>query len=134
MEQNNYEQYTAGNEQREPLPTMDYPGYTPVVEQPRPQNYSQVTESANSAFGKGLAATIMAEFPVTSLIAIFMGAAGLKKVKQTNEMAAYYGIKAPGKNIAAKVLSMIGLITGIAMTAFWSLYFFIFAIAILASM
>ena len=109
MEQNNYEQYTAGNEQREPLPTMDYPGYTPVVEQPRPQNYSQVTESANSAFGKGLAATIMAEFPVASLIAIFMGAAGLKKVKQTNEMAAYYGIKAPGKNIAAKVLSMIGL-------------------------
>ena len=77
----NYEQYTAGNEQREPLPTMDYPGYTPVVEQPRPQNYSQVTESANSAFGKGLAATIMAEFPVASLIAIFMGAAGLKKVK-----------------------------------------------------
>ena len=134
MEQNNYEQYTAGNEQREPLPTMDYPGYTPVVEQPRPQNYSQVTESANSAFGKGLAATIMAEFPVTSVVSIFLGAAGLKKVKQTDEMAAYYGIKAPGKNIAAKVLSMIGLIAGIAMTAFWSFYFFIIVMVVLASM
>lgn len=120
-----------------PLPTYaPYPQYgygqqQPVYQAPiqQPASHPVVDESAASAFGKSLAAVIMCSFPITSLIAIFMGSAGLSGVKATNELAARYGIKlsgtAQGKTIAARIMGIVGLATGIFMTLFWTFYFIV---------
>lgn len=87
------------------------------------ENYAMV----NSAFSKGLAAAIIASLPIGSIIAIFLGNSSLKLVANLRNHAAYNGIKPSGKNIAAKILGMVGKITGIVMTAVWA-YYFIFII------
>ena len=96
---------------------------------PTHPNHPAITECADSAFGKGLAATIMAWFPIVSIVAIAMGSSGLNLVEQAQVIAAQYGAEAGGKATAAKILSKIGKIAGIVMTIFWAFYFFlIFAI------
>ena len=90
-------------------------------------------DCADSAFGKTLASVIMAWWPVTSVIAIILGALGLKNVNKADEIASNYGVSAGGKRLAAKIMGKIGLIGGIAMTAFWFIYFLIIIIAILAT-
>ena len=79
-------------------------------------------DCADSAFGKTLASVIMAWWPVTSVIAIILGAIGLKNVNKAEEIAANYGVSAGGKKVAAKIMGKIGLIGGIVMTAFWFVY------------
>lgn len=93
----------------------------------------RVEQMANDAFGKCLAACIMAWFPVASIIAIIVGSQGLKMVESANAMAATLGISAGGKAIAGKITGMIGKIGGIVMTAFYGLYFLIFFFALIAS-
>ena len=91
-------------------------------------------ECADAAFGKTLASVIMAWWPVTSIIAIILGAIGLKNVNKAEEIATNYGVSAGGKKVAAKIMGKIGLIGGIVMTAFWVTYFFILFIAILTTL
>lgn len=149
MDQNNYNGQGVPNDQtREPLPTFDYqqqpvnqqPAYQqpvyqqpvyqqpvyqqPVYQQPATQN---IEENAGKAFGKSLAATIMAWFPVTSIIAIIMGAIGLKLSKANSEHASRLGVSAGGKNNAAKILGIVGLVSGIVMTVFWFIYIILIA-------
>lgn len=83
------------------------------------ENYSMV----NSAFVKGLVATILASLPIGSIIAIFLGSASTKLVAKLRDHAAANGIKPSGKNIAAKILGMVGKIEGIVMTVVWAYYF-----------
>ena len=98
------------------------------------QDALKVQELVDSAFGKGLASTIMAWFPIASIIAIFIAAASKRASKEAVRLATALGIEVGGKNIAAKILNTIGLISGIVMTCFWGLYFFIFLIAIMSAL
>ena len=91
-------------------------------------------ECADSAFGKTLASVIMAWWAVTSIIAIIFGAIGIKNVNKAEELETNYGVSAGGKKVAAKIMGKIGLIGGIVMTAFWSIYFLILFIVILATL
>lgn len=125
------------NNEREPLPTFNAePDFTAVP------NFEAVTASApeptpapaaperdpaidilaGNAFGKGLAAVIMADFPVASIIAIFTGLKGLRYAKNASALAESQGVQVGGKGIAGRILSTIGLIMGCAMTAFWAFY------------
>lgn len=86
----------------------------------------QLKALAEEAFSNGLAAVIMAEFPVASIFAIFKGRKAQKLAKEAENMAAGYGISAGGKNVAAKVMGIVGKISGIvntALYAFLALYF-----------
>ena len=95
----------------------------------------EVKELADSAFGKCLASTIISGLPVSSIIAIILGASGLKAANKATEIAVANKMFAGGKNIAAKILGKIGLITGIVMTAFWTTYFsIIFIMAIIVAL
>ena len=142
MEQNNfYEQPNTNGQEREPLPQYDFSGQQPTYQQPMYQQpmyqqpvYQQppqdmytreIGECADSAFGKGLAATIMAWFPVTSIIAIILGSGSVNLVEKAQELAARCGISAGGKCVAAKILGKIGKIGGIVMTIFWGVYIFL---------
>lgn len=111
--------------------------YQPPVEQYAPVNTQtpvvpsvdqMVAEMSNSAFNKALASAIMSNFPITSIIAIVMGSQALGQVKRIKELAEPYGIFAGGKYIAARVLALIGKFSGIFMTVFWALYFFLIII------
>jgi hypothetical protein len=82
----------------------------------------EVKKLADSAFGKCLAAVILAWWPICSVIAIILGGIGLKAAKQATELAEANKIQAGGKNIAAKITGKIGLIGGIIMTVFWLFY------------
>lgn len=130
-----YPQQPYGQPQGYPQQPYGYPqqpyGYPqqPYAQQPSGE-HPAVTASADAAFGKSLAAAIMCSFPITSIIAIILGSAGLSLVEETNRLAAQYGVSAGGKNVAAKVLGMIGKIAGIVMTVFWGLYFLILLLAI----
>lgn len=143
MEQSKYnEQESFVTETREPLPTytgqsMPLMGQQQVhaqTAQPYMVSNPELNTCVESAFSKSLAATIMAWFPICSIIAIFFGSAGLKLADRANEMASYYGCSAGGKNIAAKVLGRIGQISGIAMTVFYAIYIFIIIIVVFCSM
>lgn len=133
-----YTQATPGYQQpayQEPAyqqPVYQQPVYQqPVYQQPvapAPTSCPAAEACADEAFGKGLAATIMAWFPITSIIAIAMGGKGLGLLDQAEAIAAQYGVRVGGKAIAAKILSKIGKIGGIVMTIFWSIYIFLFAI------
>ncbi len=113
-------------------PAYQEPAYQqPVYQQPvapAPTSAPAAEACADEAFGKGLAATIMAWFPITSIIAIAMGGKGLGLLDQAEAIAAQYGVRVGGKAIAAKILSKIGKIGGIVMTIFWSIYIFLFVI------
>lgn len=82
----------------------------------------QIEELGKEAFPKALASAIMAEFPVASIIAIFMAIKSQKVVKSAYDLAERNGVKVDGKCMAAKILSMVGKILGIVMTCFWGFY------------
>ncbi len=119
MDQNNF------NNQNETVVVTDY---TVKTESAQPVRDPMIDSYAETAFNKGLAAAIMSEFPVASIIAIFMGAKGEAAAKDAEELAKSCGVSAGGKCIAGKVLSKVGKIVGIVMTAFWGVYFSIFFI------
>lgn len=97
------------------------------------QDVLKVQELVDSAFGKGLASTIMAWFPVTSIIGIILAAGSKKASKEAVNLATNLGIEVGGKNIAAKVLNIVGMIGSIFFTAFYGVYFLII-IALLGSL
>ena len=144
MEQNNYNPQGTP-QQREPLPTFppqpqynsqpydSYSNQPPVYDRAPQPVPPEVTACVDSAFGKGLAAVIMASFPIVSILAIIFGSMALKLVNKANNIAAYYRVSAGGKNIAAKVLGKIGKILGIVMTCFYGLYFLLFFLMIATS-
>ena len=101
-------------------------GFVPSVDLSAVQE--EIASLANSAFGKGLAATIMANFPITCYISIFMGLAGLKKAKKAAALAEENGLSAGGKNTAGKILSIIGLAYGAYMSLTWTMVIAIYAI------
>ena len=124
--QNNFSQPNTTAAGREPLPTLNFSAQPPVFTQTAESHSGsnpEVDACAGSAFGKSLAAAIMAWFPICSIIAIILGSGGLKMVKRANELAAHYGVSAGGKTVAAKVLGMVGKIAGIVMTVIYSIYF-----------
>lgn len=100
---------------------------------------SHLRSLGDSAFGKALAATIMAWFPITSIIAIFMGSKALKIVGAAYTLAEQNRVRVTGKCKAARVLGMIGKIGGIVMTVFWILYgiyliiYFIISVVVVAA-
>ncbi|MBP3413713.1 MAG: hypothetical protein J6L81_00750 [Clostridia bacterium] len=127
---NNIENVTTTEQPAEQLaevPAATAPADTQQNSAAATENHSMV----NSAFGKGLAATILAWFPITSIIAIFLGGSATKLVKKLRDHATANGIKPSGKNIAAKILGMVGKIGGIAMTIFWVIYFAIMAVTVI---
>ena len=114
---NGYYQPNPGN----PVPP---PPYTPRV-----ANDPAVDAYVESAFSKTLASAIMA-----SIIAIIFGNTGLQLSEQARAMAAQRGVKISGKNIAAKVLGMVGKIGGIVMTSFWGIYLLILLIILMEAL
>lgn len=94
----------------------------PYQPKPRAEDIPGLNQLVNSAFSKGLASTIMAELPIASIIAIIMGSKAKKLVNEADRLAAKYGIKAPGKRTAAKILGNVGFGLGIGMTVFWTIY------------
>lgn len=113
-----------------------YAAQAPVYQQGVPQyqtTHPVVEECVGSAFGKALASVIICSLPIGSLIGIFLGNSGLNYAERANVLAAQYGCRAGGKNIAAKILGKIGKITSVVMTIFWGIYFFILFMAIMFS-
>jgi hypothetical protein len=93
------------------------------------KNYQMVDE----AFSKGLAAAIMCGFPVASIIAIVFGSRSLDLVEKLRRHAAANGFKPSGRNIAAKVLGMVGKIVGIVATVIYGIYMFAFTVALMSA-
>lgn len=138
MENNEFNTQEQANTQnaefvREPLPQFDVPLQTaPVFEQAGTESFQEVESCVDSAFGNSLAATILAWFPIGSIIAIVLGSKGLRLVQKAIEKAGRLGREPGGKNIAAKVLGLIGKISGIVMTVFWGIYMFAIMMIIMA--
>ena len=93
-----------------------------------PMPDAEVTGITDSAFGKGLAAAIMAWFPIASIIAIIFGSKAISLVAQARSLAASRRCLTSKKLISARVLGRIGLIAGIVMTSFWAAYLIIFVL------
>lgn len=85
-------------------------------------------EAAGSALGTGIAAVIFG-FVVTFLnfIGIILGAVGLGKA---NAIQSQFG-ELPPKARVGKILSIVGLISGIFWTIFWLFYIIIIVIAVM---
>ena len=82
---------------------------------------TQLQQLVDQAFSKALASAIMSEFPVASIISIFMSKQASKLVTKIDTISNRTG-KNPGcKRIAAKVLSKVGFIAGIINTIGWAI-------------
>lgn len=91
-----------------PHPTMN-PMYKNTL-------HPEVEKTVEEAFHKGIAATVMSQFPVVSIFAIFTGMKASGLVKQAEELAQTHNCALPGKNRIAKILGMVGTILGVANT------------------
>lgn len=141
-EQNTYAQNPAPQQEQVPFtePAPQQPVYQqpyqayPQYSSPRPEDVPGLQSMVESAFGKGLASTIMSPFPIASIIAIIMGAKAKGQVSEADRLAAQYGTKAPGKRTAAKILGNIGFGLGIGMTVFWviMIFYIILIVALIA--
>lgn len=98
--------------------------YPQPVYAPRPVYVvdPDVAALTGTAFSKGLAAAIMCQFPVASVIAIFYGSKAMNAVVTARDVAARRGVRAPKKLIAAKILGTVGKFAGIGYTVFWAVY------------
>lgn len=86
-------------------------------------------EAVGNAFSTGLAAAIMSEFPVASIMAIFRGQKGKKLVAEIDAITEQTGKSGGAKRLLAKIFSIYGFINGIVCTAlyaFLGIYFTIY--------
>ena len=109
---------------------------TPIV----PEADTELKEKVELAFSTGLAAAIMSEFPVASILAIFKGKKGKKLVAEIDSITEKTGQSAGAKRMLAKIFSIVGFINGIVCTAmyaflavYFSIYFTVLFLAIFAS-
>ncbi len=134
MDNNNYQtQFQQPQfEQPSQAPQSSYPDYQ---QPPQPNILSpDIQQRIDNVFGKALAATIMSEFPIASIIAIFFGNNALKEVNYLIEICKSMGVRLPGKLVAGRILALVGKISGIVCTCiygslavFYTFYFiFIF--------
>lgn len=130
MDNNNY-QPQFQQPQFEQQPTYQQP----VYQQPPQPDFlpPDIQQMVDSVFGKALAATIMCEFPIASIIAIFFGNNALKEIITLMDICKSMGIRLPGKLIAGRILALVGKISGIVCTCiygglavFYTFYFFLF--------
>ena len=138
MDQNQNNNYNY-NPQQPPMdnqPPMGQPmyGQQPPMGQPPVIDpdfvHPEVQAKEDSAFGKGLASLILAEFPIGSIFAIGLGSKAQALAAESKQMAAFYGVDTHGKGQAGRILGKIGKILGIVMTSFWALYIVIIAAAL----
>lgn len=104
-----------------------------ITNEAPPETAVSLEKEADEAFSKSLAAAIMAQFPIASIIAIIFAVKGRNLVNALFNKAEALGVSAGGKGIAAKILSIAGLISSIVNTALYALLgviFFIYIIAI----
>lgn len=123
MEDNNYQpQYNQPqyNQPQYPQPQNDYPQYGqqyPAMETP-------------DFLPKAIAAAVMSEFPVASIIAIIVGANNRRRIQDYLAM----GGKMTPKVRVSHILSTVGLWLGVGMTIIWGIYFLYFCLIFSLSM
>lgn len=137
MDNNNYQpQYQQPQYQQ---PQYQQPQYQqPQYQQPQQSNNlpTDIQQRINAIFGKALAAAIMSEFPVASIIAIFFGNNALKEIMELMDICRSMGVRLPGKLVAARILGIVGKISGIVCTCIYAglavFYAFYFGLLFLA--
>lgn len=110
---------------------MDNNNYQPQYQQSNPIP-PHLQQEINAAFGKALAALIMAglSLPISSLIGSIMGGNVFKSVLDLYNNCSIQGVRVPNKLRTAKILAIIGkwlgfanVITYIVLIAFYFCYF-----------
>lgn len=123
MEDNNYQpQY---NQPQYNQPQNGYPQYgQPQYDQPYP------APETPDFLPKAIAAAVMSEFPVASIIAIIVGANNRRRIQDYLAM----GGKMTPKVRVSHILSTVGLWLGVGMTIIWGIYFLYFCLIFSLSM
>ena len=93
----------------------------------------EIDDLVDEAFSKALTSTIMAVFPITSIIAIFFSSKSKKLIKEAETLARKNNYALSGKIKAAKILSTIGTIAGLVLTGYYLIEFFAVLIAVFSS-
>jgi len=107
------------------------PVYTETSKPAEHPEKAEADAKIEATFGKALAATICAAFPIASIVAIVLGKQALDAWVEASDAAKRGGFRLTGKSVAVRVLGLVGKIGGIVMTAFWAIYFIVL-IAVLA--
>ncbi|MBQ8183998.1 MAG: hypothetical protein IJ025_08905 [Clostridia bacterium] len=135
MENNNYQPQIEQTEFEQPA--QDSQASVHTFQQTTQPNVlpPDIQQRINDVFGKALAAAIMSEFPVASIIAIFFGNNALKEIVALTEICRSMGIRLPGKLVAGRILGIVGKIAGIVYTCIYGgfavIYSFYFIIIFL---
>lgn len=99
----------------------------PVYTQPQP-SYGYVAEP--NTLPLGIVSLCLSCAPIGSIVGIILGAKGKNQAAQYEAA----GNVLSGKTKVGGILSKVGMILSIAMTAFWSVYFFIIMVAAMSYM
>lgn len=135
MDNNNYQPVYE-----QPQQTQQPQFEQPVYQQPAQPNIlpPDIQQRIDDVFGKALASTIMSEFPIASIIAIFFGNNALKEIMELMDICRTMGMRLPGKLVAARILGIVGKISGIVCTCIYAglavfyAFYFIFFFGMLA--
>lgn len=125
--QNNQPQYNQPQYNQPPYsqPPYAYPQYgQPQYNQPYP------APETPDFLPKAIAAVVMSEFPIASIIAIVVGANNRRRIQDYLAM----GGKRTPKVRVSSILSTVGLWLGVGMTIFYAIYFFIYFMAFFVGM
>ena len=76
----------------------------------------------SSAMTMGIVSCALCWAPFASIAGIILGFMGKKKVEAGTAMYVEANQPIPGKRIPARILTLVGGITGIVMTVFWAIY------------
>ncbi len=77
---------------------------------------------SKSILGFGIAAIILAWFPIGSILGIIFGAIAISKAKRFDAA----GYPTNGRRVTGKVLGVIALVFGIILTVYYTIYLFAF--------
>jgi hypothetical protein len=130
--QNNQPQYTQPqyNQPQYNQPPYSHPPYAyPQYGQPQ-YNQPYPAPETPDFLPKAIAAVVMSEFPIASIIAIAVGASNRRRIQ---EYLAMGGKRTPKVRVSS-ILSTVGLWLGVGMTIFYAIYFFIYFMAFFVGM
>ena len=152
MEQNRFDNLGV-TEKKEPLPTFneqpekvtqydtlpnmvfqEQPEFVFEKEIPNQDIINKIQKNAELSLGRGIAALIMSNLPILSIFAFFVGEDGVVYADKAFRLARKHNIRASGKLVVARILSLVSKYNAIPGTIIWLFFFTVWGLTLISEM
>ena len=145
MEQNKFDNLGV-TEKREPLPKFNeqpekqtqYDTLPNIVFQEQPEFVfekeiiNKIQKNVELSLGRGIAALIMSNLPILSIFAFFVGEDGVLCAEKAFRLSRKHNIRASGKLVVARILSLVGKYNATPGTIIWLFLFTVWGLTLIS--